>query len=1023
MSKKITFRVELNVAGQNQLVTATTDVKNLREVVSSMDAPMQGMLKQLNNWGFAFNNISSAAQGVASSLNNLTAESRSFGGAMAAANTMAGKSGEDFANLKTQVAELSKTIPIARDQLANGLYQVISNGVPEDNWIEYLNKSAKASVGGIANLEEVVKVTSTVIKNYGLQWDEAGSIQDKIQLTAKNGVTSFEQMAQALPRVTANAATLGVSVDELMASFATLTGVSGNTAEVSTQLAAIFTALIKPSSEATKMAQQMGIEFDAAAIKAAGGMQNFITQLSKDVKSYAASSGMLEQEIYGKLFGSAESLRALTPLTGKLAETFEKNVAAMKGSAGTIDEAFDTMGETGSSKLQLINNKLGEYTDKLQSTIGNVLPYVNASSQILEMAANAGVLTSSVIKLANGVRLSQTAFAGASVAATAFRAAIKALLISSVVGAAVWGLTEVISHFVGTSDEAAASAKEMANEEAKAADTVQQAYDSALKSTYSDLVSKYEQLKAAWSGLRTEHEKSQWIKNNQSSFSELRIKVGSVVDAENIFSRNTNAVVEAFTKRAEAAAYAAKLTELYQKQIALNDKKRKTEGAISTDAKKGGRNAKEGDVVPESWRSERYGKVGNDGQWRFTKVGAERYNGTNTSGNQQITAIDKSIAQVDKDIVDTKKQMAAAASKSGGWITGSSVASPAPSGSTPGKGGVTPKVTTTKDTEPAKEGSIDWYNQEIRKKQQQRDASADVPTAKALNTQLEGLQRSLYMLKVKVGIETPPGSDITKDLKPMTDMVLESFEDLQEKIKKNPIHIETNTEEVEKLKKKMEDLEHIKGLGHTNIKSMESVKSTMENISKISNPTAKGFAAAGESATLLGDALQQLGSDSDAAKAGLVMAAIGNIVLSFAQALASCETWVEWLAFGIAGTAQMISLVATVSGFAKGGIVGGSSTTGDKIPVRVNSGEMILTKEQQSRLFAIANGDARPKMTLKDYSLPAVSLNTSALGDLSRQGSASQTVNFRLEGRNLVGALANETRVSSRSGRRSKIKI
>lgn len=57
-------------------------------------------------------------------------------------------------------------------------------------------------------------------------------------MTAKNGVTSFSQLAQALPKVAANANTLGVSIDELMAAFATLTGVSGNTAEVSTQLAA-----------------------------------------------------------------------------------------------------------------------------------------------------------------------------------------------------------------------------------------------------------------------------------------------------------------------------------------------------------------------------------------------------------------------------------------------------------------------------------------------------------------------------------------------------------------------------------------------------------------------------------------------------------------------------------------------------------------------------------------------------------------------------------------------------------------
>ena len=101
-----------------------------------------------------------------------------------------------------------------------------------------------------------------------------------------------------------------------MASFATLTGVSGNTSEVATQLAAIFTALVKPSSEAGKMAAQMGIQFDAAAIKAAGGFQNFIKQLNADVQSFAQSSGMLEQEIYCKLFGSAESLRALIPLTG-----------------------------------------------------------------------------------------------------------------------------------------------------------------------------------------------------------------------------------------------------------------------------------------------------------------------------------------------------------------------------------------------------------------------------------------------------------------------------------------------------------------------------------------------------------------------------------------------------------------------------------------------------------------------------------------------------------------------------------
>lgn len=57
-------------------------------------------------------------------------------------------------------------------------------------------------------------------------------------------------------------------------------------------------------------------------------------------------------------------------------------------------------------------------------------------------------------------------------------------------------------------------------------------------------------------------------------------------DAENIFQKNTGAVVEAFTRRAQAAAYAAKLTELYQKQIGLVEQKNKVVQNIADDAKK-----------------------------------------------------------------------------------------------------------------------------------------------------------------------------------------------------------------------------------------------------------------------------------------------------------------------------------------------------------------------------------------------------------------------------------------------------
>ena len=799
MAKEIKFNVKLVVDGKEQLVTATSTAEELRRVLDSAKTSSQKLNAALVNFNqavMAANNVTNAISQISGALNGVTEESRSFSAAMNAANTMAGKSGEDFARLKGQVAELSKSIPVVRDELANGLYQVISNGVPEDNWIAFLQKSAKASVGGIADLGETVKVTSTIIKNYGLSWDKAGDVQDKIQLTAKNGVTSFEQLAQALPKVTSNAATLGVSIDELMATFATLTGVSGNTAEVSTQLAAIFTALVKPSSEASKMAQQMGIEFDAAAIKAAGGMRNFLTDLDKNVKAYASKSGMLEQEIYGKLFGSAESLRALGPLTGQLAAKFNENVEAMKGSAGTIDDAFSIMSSSGAASLQILKNKFAEVGDAIASTMGGIMPVLNITAQIgntviavsamvsglknlakiqaivkvRTMAMNAASLVwnATSVRMNALVQVMSASFRGAAVSATTLKLAIQGLLISTGVGVAIVALTEVIAAFTSKSADAQTQAEDTAESMkgfGDAADDIKTAYDSALKNTYADLMAKYEKLKAGWRALSTEQQKMAWIKDNQSAFNELRLKIGNVTEAENIFNRKTDAVVEAFKQRALAAAYAAKLTALYQRQIELLDKKQKITKTIADDAKQGGRHAKEGDIVPESWRSDRYGKVGRDGQWRFTKVGAERYNGTNVSGNTQINSVDKEIESVNRQIGDTQKQLTTRLNTARSFITAGTPTTPHAK-TTPTKT-TTPKTTDKKD-EP--KTHVEELQAQLAAAQKEMGNAMTVDARVKADAKVADIQRQIDEAtkgKVSIGAETEPtyivqGSDADK---------------------------------------------------------------------------------------------------------------------------------------------------------------------------------------------------------------------------------------------------------------------
>lgn len=406
MDKSVKFRVEIESNGQKVLHSVTASTEELRKAIGDIPDVAQRATSSLSNMGsfaLALNSSIEVVGRLQNVISGIADDFNAFDKGMRAVNTMAGESKEGLSLLTGQVEELANTIPLAKEELASGLYQVISNGVPKDNWIAFLERSSKSAVGGIADLGQTVTVTSTLIKNYGLEWSAAGELQDKIQTTAKNGVTSFEQLAQALPRVTGNAATLGVTVDELMASFATLTGVSGNTNEVSTQMAAIFTALVKPSSEAAEMAQAMGIQFDAAAIKAAGGFQNFLTNLDGTVKAYASANGMIAEEIYGKLFGSAEALRALIPLNGELADTYRNNVAAMADSGGTIDAAFESMSGSGEAVTQMLQNQLSTMFSWVGSVASAAKPYVTYIALAGQAISAISLLTAAVVPATKAV--------------------------------------------------------------------------------------------------------------------------------------------------------------------------------------------------------------------------------------------------------------------------------------------------------------------------------------------------------------------------------------------------------------------------------------------------------------------------------------------------------------------------------------------------------------------------------------------------------------------------------------------
>ena len=120
----------------------------------------------------------------------------------------------------------------------------------------------------------------------------------------------------------------------------------------------------------------------------------------------------------------------------------------------------------------------------------------------------------------------------------------------------------------------------------------------------------------------------------------------------------------------------------------------------------------------------------------------------------------------------------------------------------------------------------------------------------------------------------------------------------------------------------------------------------------------------------IGDAFSAI-EDPAAKVMGTVAQSIATVAMGYAQAtVAAAQTgnpWV-WAAFAMSGLATMITMISNIhsaTGYAEGGIVGGTSYSGDNIPIMANAGELVLTKAQQGNLAQQLEGAGMQNLQLE----------------------------------------------------------
>ena len=269
------------------------------------------------------------------------------------------------AEIGDQVLEISNRTGVATADLTGGMYQVVSAFGDSADAAAILETAAKSAAAGNATTTDSINLLSAVTKGYGDTSAEA--VQQAADLafaTVRLGQTSFPELAAGMGKVIPLASTLGLEQEQLWGAMATLTGVTGSTAEVVTQMKATMQAFLSPSKNMQAALKNMGYESGQALLESKG------LQGSLDALKDAVGGNELA---FAGLFSSVEAQTAVLAMAGNQAENLTSKTAEMYEATGAANTAFERQTNTLKYDIKMIKNLGANFLTQLGT---NILPYV-----------------------------------------------------------------------------------------------------------------------------------------------------------------------------------------------------------------------------------------------------------------------------------------------------------------------------------------------------------------------------------------------------------------------------------------------------------------------------------------------------------------------------------------------------------------------------------------------------------------------------------------------------------------------
>lgn len=381
--------------------------------------------------------------------------------AFAKVQTIMDKTQTSSEEMSSAIKALSNETGIAAAELSGSVYDAISATGDTANAVSLVGDASKLATAGFAESGDALSVLTTIMNAYGLSADEARNISDSLIMTQNRGVTTVGALAGSMGNAIATASAYSVDLNNLEASYISLTKAGISTEESTTYLSSMLKEL---GSANTKVAKIIKSETG----KSFGQMMSDGASLA-DVFDILVKSVNGDSEALINLWSSAEAGKAANAIASQGIDYFRESLDALKNSTGTTESAYETMASTFEFQSKLIKtnwDNLGiSIFDSLSGPMARVLKIVNGAMPAVQgaistAAANIGTMIANgldyaipkltafkdrAVQIFNDIRPTLERIGAAGQAAFTF--------LADAAGTAMRGIGEVISSHSGLFDK------------------------------------------------------------------------------------------------------------------------------------------------------------------------------------------------------------------------------------------------------------------------------------------------------------------------------------------------------------------------------------------------------------------------------------------------------------------------------------------------------------------------------------------------------------------------------------------